>query len=513
MRHAALPTALSVAALAAAPAAAQEARSFWDLLNPDTIVAQYVRAGVIAARTQADLRYSDLTVSLLGGLIAVDDLELTLYDNITGGDVCDVSVGRLELRGADPFSPDRLAVTLSARPVTLAPDCLPPEAGPLRALAGPEGVTLPDLELVLDYDVPSSAAELSATVGAAGIASARAEVAFDYVTIWAGEGGAGDLVGDLSHAAIEIEDLGGWDVAAPFLPLGLNDPETASAAMTETLGGALEAMAGGEPLPKPVKAFVTEAAQGWADFVADPGRLVIESGFDPSDPRFVDQEVFDDGPLALIELLEPTVSRAPAAEGRALPAALIARALSEPEALAPADRRRAGLALLTGDGAPLAVSRGVALLDGLAAEDGAVAVALARAQAARDPEAAYAAALAAGGTGTPGLRPVLDGLERALPFDTRLRLQAAAVPLPTDLDLPVRALAARAAAHLSGTDAPRSLRAATVYASLAAARGDRSAARLLERIEREIPIEARADWAPVAEEAADAALAAWTSDR
>ena len=82
MRRLVLPSLLVLAT--ALPSAAEDDRSLWSLLHPDRIMGQVLRSLVLGARSQMDLRYSDLTVSLVEGVISADDLELTLYENLTG---------------------------------------------------------------------------------------------------------------------------------------------------------------------------------------------------------------------------------------------------------------------------------------------------------------------------------------------------------------------------------------------------------------------------------------------
>ncbi len=276
----------------------------------------------------------------------------------------------------------------------------------------------------------------------------------------------------------------------------------------------MEAQSRGRPVPKAAKGFVADLSEGWAGFVADPGRLVIESGFSGEAPRVLDRQMTNavsEDPLALIELLESRVGTDRAAERDVLEAALVRRAIEAPDTLSGGGHGRWGLAILTGARAPRNPALAARLQTPLAeAGDGEVALALARATAARDPEAAYAMALAAGTTGAAGLRALLDDLERDLPFATVLRLQdAAPVPGPSDAAGPASELRIRAEAHLRGVNAPRSLRLALFYATLAAARGDGAALALLDRIDRAVPDGGAAQWAGVADDAAAEATQAW----
>jgi hypothetical protein len=508
MRHFALSSLVLVAAL---PAAAQD-RSLWDLVHPDRLAASMVRSGVLALRSQMDLRYSNLSVSVAEGALSLDDLEITLYDNITDGAVCDVSVGAMEVLGGDPFDASHVALTVSARSVTLQPDCIPPEAAPLREVARRGGLFLPEVVIDLDYDVPSAGLRARASTGVTGIAAVALEVEFDYATLWAGAEEEPEPSGDLRSATLTVENLGGWDVVRGFLPPPFVDPERAGDAVAGMLSGILAAQAEGGTLAEPAEAFVTEVSQGWQAFLAKPDRLVIETGFAPTEPLFLDPETFEQGPLELIEQFRPVVRQAPAAERTALAPELVAQALSVPDSLPAEQRRAVGLALLTGEGAPRAVQRGLSLLSSLDQRDGEVMLAIAEALAGPAPADAYGAALLAGRDAAPGARAMLDRLEREIDFVTRIRIQDsnAPTPSPTDLNAPVRELAARAQSHFSGMGAVRSLRAAMLYASLAAARGDGGAARLLDRIDRAVPEGEAQNWAGLEAEVAEVALGAWT---
>ncbi|TFL18579.1 hypothetical protein DR046_08875 [Jannaschia formosa] len=430
----------------------------------------------------------------------------------------------MEVRTGDPFDLDRVEMTVAARAVTLAPDCLPPDAGPVAAMLGPEGLYLPEAVLDLVYDMPSASMRARLSTSLEGVLAATVDADFDYVTLWAGDGaddpeGDGEepepepeLSGDLGAASLTLENLGGWEMARGFLPPPFTDPNSAGAAMTQALSASLSQQAEGGVLPKHGKTFVTEVAQGWATFVAEPTRLVIETGFPASEPLFLDPASFEGSPLDLIELLMPVVRQVPSAERAALAPDLVAQAITAPDTLPAEQRRAVGLALLTGEGAPRAVQRGIGLLSDLPEQDGEVMLAMAEAVAASAPEDAYGAALLAGRDAAPGARAVLDRLERELDFVTRIRIQGSHTPVPdrNALTAPVRELAARAQAHYSGIGAVRSLRAATLYASLAAARGDGGAARLLERIDAAIPEKDAATWAAISEEVAEVALSAWT---
>ena len=508
MRRFLLCTAL---AASAAPAAAQE-RSWWDLLDPDRIAAQVIQYGLVALRTQVDLTYTDLSVSLLEGRTALEGVEMVLPADVTGLAPCAISVGRIEVATDEPFAVSRYAGQVSLRDLVVPKTCLPLAAMAVAASLPGDAMVLPELVIDYAYDVPSAGLVADARARIDGLMALQVSADFDY--LWfRGEEPDVEPVARLSRASVAVENLGGWEIARPFLPPPLVDPEGSAAFVEGNVTGALSSFDPG-PLPQAARDFAAALGQGWADFVADPDRLVVETGFAPSAPRDLDWDdlaTITRDPLPAIGLLEPAIGSSTAAERDVLPVELVRMARETPERLSPEARRAVGLALLDGARAPRNPALARELLSPLAEDgDGEVALALARSLAEIDPQEAYVQALAAGPTGAPGLAGLLDGLERDLPFATVLRLQdAAPEPGPDDLAGPAGELRARAEAHLRGVGATRSLRAALIYATVAAATGDRAAADLLDRIDRAVPSDAAATWAPVAQEAASRATDAW----
>ena len=501
--------------LAPLPAMAQE-RSLWELIDPDRIVTRVIQYGIAALRTQGQFGYATLSSAIREGRIAIEGVSLTLPRNLTGGRDCPVRAGSLEFFADDIFALDTQAGTVELRDVAFPLSCLG-RAAIAAAPFLPEGVVaVPSVTLRYDYTISSGALDLAGRAAFEELAGVEFDAAFDYITIRV-DGEDSWPEGRLASAALTIENLGGFEAAAPFLPPEATDPEQAAIFVTRGIGGAVEGLAPGEA-PKAAKTFVTELAAAWTDFVADPDRLVIETGFDAEEPRAFGRELLDAVAIdayPVFTLLEPVAGADRAAERAVIPAALVRRALEGDATLTSGERRSVGMAVLEGRRAPrnLAIAR--QLLTPLAeGGDGEAALALGTALADLAPADAYALAVAAGPADVPGTRALLDRLEGELPFATRMRLQSAvADPGPDDLTGPADELRARAEAHLRGTGAGRSLRAALIYASVAAGRGDRAAADLLGRIDRAVPAEGAATWADARAEAEAIALGGWLSDR
>lgn len=126
------------------------------------------------------------------------------------------------------------------------------------------------------------------------------------------------------------------------------------------------------------------------------------------------------------------------------------------------------------------------------------------------PERAYRLALVAGGSGALAR---LDSLERRLPLRTVLDIQRTvssdlAPPEPGPARLWTEA--ARAAAE--GDARPRDYRAAWRLAALAAAAGDPDAARLRDRLSRDLRAADAELWPGIEADLAEEALALWLED-
>ncbi|WP_179379804.1 hypothetical protein [Jannaschia marina] len=495
------------------PATAQEA-SLWDALHPDRILTQILQSIVGAARTQARITYGDLSLSIVQGRLSVADLAVSVPLGAGGGS-CDVAVRSLDLTSDDPLSLVQVSGRVDLRGLDLSDGCLAAmDAAPLAAMLPGDGARVPAMTVEYDYDPRQSSLDLRTDARIEGLAALSLAAEMPYFWVRSDETGEPVVDADVSRVTLALDNLGGFEMAQAFLPPAATDPETAAAFLMQGMQPAFADMGDGGPLPKSAKTFMAALAEGWAAFVTDPKRLVIESGFDPADPRTVDAAFvarLQSGPLPVIELLEPTVGTTSAAERARLDPALVARGLEAPGALTGEEARSLGLAHLRGDRAPRFTGQALVLLGPLVeAGDTEVAMALAEALATTDAEAAYAMALAAGPGGMARLRPLLDRLEGNLPFATRLRLQSV-TPLPTPADAagPAAELRARAEAHLRGVGAARSLWHATYYGTIAAAEGDAEARALLGQIDRGVPIADQAAWADLRAEAEAAATAAW----
>ena len=219
--------------------------------------------------------------------------------------------------------------------------------------------------------------------------------------------------------------------------------------------------------------------------------------------------------------LRPKVSNLPSALQSIIPPADVAAALADAASLDDATRIKIGTALLTGDCAPRLIEAGARiLLPAAMNRSGEAAVILAKAyQSVGRNDEAYSMALIALASGDWSAAAIADELERSMPLAEIMTLQDEAsedwpgrTGFGTTIDAAVadgdvRAIAAHAHAASVGRDLPRSFGNAYKLATLAAAAGDRSAARLRDRLDRRFGGDAH--WQSASGEASDEAMARW----
>ncbi len=508
----------AIAALLPAALHAQDRPSLWDMFSLDRIVQGALQSGIQMLRTQMDLKYGDLSVDLLRGRMVLSDIEAWPFLDWDEAGDCRVRIDRLSLLGTPFDRVDRMTATLRLSGLEVPPACLPPDMRATLAAAGRDEVRVPRLTLDLDYGMPRSDAvvRLFADVDAV----ATFDVTADFAYLWFD--GRDDMenpepVMFLRSAILAVENRGLWDQLTPMIPPPFLGPEAGQAVSgmlsTMLVGANADADAANIVLNAEQKAFVDSAGAAWAAFVARPETLVLETGIDGD--VYVDVEAFEKDPRAFFEALRPRAALAPARLTNVLPAALLRRAMEDPAA-SDEDRRRAGVALITGKGAPRALQAGMALLRPLAeAGDGAAALVVARALQVTAPEEAYTWALRAGAAGEAGAAALLDRLERDLPLARVLALQAeggAGAGAGGNVPETVAGLRAAAVSRLSGQGAARDYALAAMWASLAAAAGDPESADMLEEIDTLVRLSGdagRRAWAEAETRHAEIATRLW----
>lgn len=507
--------------LAAAPAAAQSDPS--DALRLlQRFAAQYV---LLIARTAVDLTYDSLTIDSRTNDTVINGLKIfPILDWDEDGN-CKVHIDRVAF--ADNSNFDQIGSLIEVSGVTVPPACLEPQAGAMLQSFGYENVTIPGASIRMNYDMPSSGAQI--TVDAAIADAVEVSLTADFTYVWitglSVDGGPDDLhpVGLLKEAELAIENRGAWERVEPMLAGQFGGDLSAAPQMVTGL--MMQALAGGGQAPGEAEmAFVENVATELGRFIENKDRLVFSIA--PEGGVWLSEDILDTPQSAIAEL-EPKVSAAPLATRAMLSPQLLSAAMGGGGGLDDAQRLMAGKALITGVGAPKALNEGIALLAPLADAWNADA-ALVSAQGLKalgDSSGAYEMALRAMAGGASGAIGLADALEAQMELGDVLTAQESAqlgwpgrgdwsgqvsgIQQSADI-LALRRTAFDAAV---GQNMPRSYGQAYFAASLAAAAGDRGAATLRERLDaRFTDRDGSRDqtWADVSASASSAALAAWT---
>ncbi|PRY21464.1 hypothetical protein CLV78_10977 [Aliiruegeria haliotis] len=519
-----------VAALAfAAPVArAQESPSLLDLIRPERLIQHVVQSGIMALRTQVDLKYSGMSVWLGGSRIALNDLEIWPLPEWDANGDCVVRASRVVVKGsaldrADAYRADVAAYGLSAPLI-----CLPPDVRPMAQMAGLQEIALPQAAVRIGYDIPSAAAKVSVDAVATDLAAIRAEAHFPY--FWFD--GRDDMeeplpVFFLSEARVTLENLGAWERFSVLVPPPFANAEQAPLALEGLVGSMLaeanresaDDSEAGDPsaLTEEQRAFVSSLAATWGAFLAAPQKLVLETDIPDGEDVFLDFEFYADDPKVIFADLRPRLATASATGTALLDLDLLQKArMGEISELSPEDLRRVGMALITGEGAPRDEGLGATILNERAKQgDGVAAMALARALKDSAPEESYRMALLAGATVQPGASDLLDRLEADLTLEGVLSLQA---DFSANVTHPMQALDRlplildEARARMTGRGQPRSYAIAAMWASLAKAAGAPEGTAILEEIDERVRFAspaARELWQGQRNDASALALQAW----
>lgn len=511
-------------ATAATPAAAQETTIASAIEMLQRIAVQY---GVLVTRSFIDVTYDSIAVEPGTGDVIVTGLRFypELDWDVTGGCVMDVE--RLSM--ADANGQDTLGSSIGISGLVIPPACLEPSVAETLAGFGYEGLTVETAAIDVEYDIPTSSADLAVAASVADAADLGLTAQFDYV--WfrlpmtdpadpeATAAGAEPVVW-LGSAELAIENRGLWQALETMLAEQMGgDLSTIPEIVRLTLAEMLSE--GGARAPSDAEtALVDNLASEVARFLQDRDRIVITAAPQDGSVRLT-QELMS-SPQALIEALDPVVSSTPAAYRRMIAPAELAAALSGGEGLDAEARLRVGEALVTGVGAPRSVQTGRTLLTPLADAWDPYAALLA-AQADRDSgdlAQAYAMALRAMAGGETGAIRLADELEIELPLGAVLSAQGEAAgawpeagQARTEADAlvgegDVAGMRRRAQQAATGRNRPRDYAQAYYWSSLAAAAGDRGAAALRDRLDARFA--GQDGWGETAAAQAHRALETWT---
>ncbi|MDJ0827403.1 MAG: hypothetical protein QNJ16_18070, partial [Rhodobacter sp.] len=245
------------------------------------------------------------------------------------------------------------------------------------------------------------------------------------------------------------------------------------------------------------RAFVKSVAEAWPAFLAAPETLVLETQIDGD--AYIDFEGIEDDLRIAFDAMQPRLALVPTRADEMLPVTFLTQALGpEAASMSTDDRKRVGIALVTGNGAPRNVEGGFELLNPLARDgDSEAAAVMSEALELRAPEDAYRWALLAGRAGETGATARLDRLERGLSFQRILELQndvSGNDTHPSSALDSIGLIREQAAQRLSGRGQARSYEIAAMWAMLAKAAGDPEAADILADIDERVRL-----WGPAAQ--------------
>ena len=471
---------------------------------------------IMVTRSLVDLTYDTIQVEpktnnlIVSGLRLYPELEWDQDYN------CVIDIDRALFGGVQGF--DLLQSVIEFSGVTLDPACLPPDVGGMLGAFGYDKLTATTMVVDIAYDLPSAGADLTiqATIQDAGDLTLTAS--FDYLWFRFPLDGSDEPipVAILDSAELAFENAGVWERVEPMVIGQIGDPAAVPPMIEAMLGQMLSE--GGTRTPSEAEtAFASNLASEVQRFLAEKNRIVIAAA--PEDGLFLDADAFG-SPAEAIASLRPKVSGTPLAFQRMIEAGALTNALNG--TVDEAQRLRVGTALVTGLGAPLAPVEGRALLLPLADDwNGAAAATLAASFEEIDPVKAYDMVLRAMAAGEAGAAGLADRIEANMALSDVLNAQnatLAAWPGSDGYDNSaayirqsgdVSAMRLLATNALMGHQMPRNYRAAYLWASLAAAAGDRGGAGLRNRLDARFAGDA--DWQAASAEIASEALAAWTS--
>ncbi|HEU0222858.1 MAG TPA: hypothetical protein VFR34_11700, partial [Paracoccaceae bacterium] len=400
--------------------------------------------------------------------------------------------------------------------------CLQPEAADFLSQIGYEGLRGETAVIELRYDLPTSAARLSVQAGLAEAADLNLTADFSYFWFRGLETEEPEPAFRLRLAELSIENRGLWDRLEPMVADSIGSTQ----ALPQMLAGALEgelSQNGQRPLGQGERDLVASLSDAAAAFVEQRSRLTVRMV--PEAGTWLDEAAFA-SPEAAIEVLRPVFSTSIHSGVTMLRPGLVSAAMAGAAEVGADERLAAGRALMSGLGAPRDRVAAIRILTPLAeAWNAEAAMALAEGLAAAgDEAAAYPWALRAMAGRAPGAMALGDALEEDLPAKAVLEAQAA-VLAGWSADPGLAAHRADLIANPDidsmrklaidlrlGRGLPRNYETAYLWASLAAAAGDRSAAHMRDDLDAKARRRGGAAWREAFDAAAAAALTAWAEE-
>lgn len=495
MTKSSLKAAAVILASTSAPAGATEDQSWLSLFSPDRLLTYVVQSGIIAARGVADITYGGLSVDAFGGRATLYDLEVEPIYNVTYLEECRITAQQITLRTGPLKEPDMLRLRVEVSGFKMSSGCLGREQQMALRMAGLSSIDIPHFRHDWSYQVSTGAATYSGFADVTGLAAVTLDAELPYFSLEAMDFDYGEPLFYLSNLKITAEDRGAWNRFSYFIPYEFRDPKTSRQSIESLLDSIKREVALMDVDPVDWQpgydAFASSVLDAAPFFLASPDRFVLQTNI--TEEGGVNLATFDAYDLRQVfASLQPTVSLTTIEENSFIDLETLRAVLmvgDSADDVSEDDLRRVGLALLTGEGVPMNISRGVELL--VASEstvDADVAAVLAQSLKYSDPHTAYFYALQASSDYAYGAVSLLDELEAQLTLEELEELQGRVAKPENPESISLSQARDLAQMYLDGRGKSRSYRLALYWALIGSAAGDatsKSIAReVATRIER-----------------------------
>ena len=488
--------------------------------NPPPLLQRFlVQHLLLLGRGFLDLTYDHFAIEPGTNAMVLSGLKLFPPVDLEPDQECEISIDQIVLDAT--FDLNLISIGWEAAGARVPNTCFGPEARDALTKAGYENILFDTVSLDVAYLLTDSSARIAVRTAVRDAAVLSLDAEFDYFWFTQPVIEALDdpyLIGDVSRAEFTVEDLGLVKRIEPIIMerTGFGRQDILQFLRTAVLQ--ILKTDESQPLTEAEQAFVEELLAGVSAFLEHRQPLVVT--VNPVDVVFSD-DIFLYSEGDHVEFLRPRVSNFPSALRSIVPPADVAAALADATSLDDPSRMKIGTALLTGDGVPRSIEAGTRILLPVANSwSGEAAVILAKAyRSVEQNEDAYRMALIAMASGERSGVAIADELELLMPLAEIMAIQdgvsgdwlgtagfeKAVNAAVADGD--VRVIAGHARAVAAGHDMPRSFGTAYMLATLAAAAGDRSAARLRDRLDRRFGGDV--NWRSTSSKASDEAMAIW----
>jgi hypothetical protein len=491
--------------------------TFWNSLSLDGFLGLIIQSAMPSLRFFADLRYDQIDVDSVRNSLALIGVDIRPYLPYVAGDACAARADRIVISGQPIDRQTGYGFDIALDGITIGFDCLPPDVRPFVGMAGIETLRIDRAHILADYDFASGGATVQFGADMDNLIALTGSADLDYISYRMDlETEEIDPTLYINSLAVTLENRGIFDVAKRIAPAEMLAPDAATSIIGDALTGLFTQMNGPASdtdnggLIVEQDAFINQARVVARSFLENPGLIVLEADL-PQIPMPIGGGDFED-PKAIFAKLTPVISTAPKAISNAISANELKQAI---DGLLPIARNLdVGRALLTGIGAPRNETLGLRLLDPLAKQGNADAIALMAVAMADDtPDVAYRLALSAASNKAPGALALLSDLEGKLTLPQILDIQDAMLggggPVASNY-ASIGEMRRAARAHMIGNTRIRSYRAAYYWASVGAATGDAASARIRDEIDTKMRIRgADAIWSDVRTSLENGVLRDW----